>query len=391
MPKMPCSFAFHSAAPFSLTGIVLVSSLAFSQSATAADMTADQQTGTASQSMHDMAGHDHNGHGNAPAGVHGAEMIGAGKFAFSYAPMFMRMSDNYIGSSKVSDQTILTVPSQMKMNGMPLSYHVVPTSMDAQSHMLNFMYGVTDNFNLMLMASYLKKSMDMTTYSTAMSSPLIGSGSASTSGVGDTVISSLWGIYHDSEKKLILNLGLNIPTGSATQNISMLSPMGTAMMPYMTMRASYGMQLGTGTYDLLPGLTFTNHSGSWSYGAAWKGRIALDDNSEGYHYGDLNELTAWSGYTPLPGVTYSARILESIQGSIHGSDPMIFGLMQGSNPNFYGGKHTDLLAGVEITGNPLGLKNKHLSLEAGKTILQNLNGPQLGSSWTFNANLGMVF
>ena len=386
------SKTLRSAALLFLTLAILVFSLFASQFTRAADMAADQSGGGTSKSAHDRGGHDHSGHGNVPAGVHGAEMIEAGKFVFSYAPMFMRMEDNYIGSSKVSDQTILTVQSPMKMmSGMPLTYHVVPTAMDAQSHMLNFMYGVTDNFNLMLMTTYLKKSMNMTTYSTAMSSPIIGSSSASTSGVGDTVISSLWGIYNNFEKKVILNLGLNIPTGSVTQNISMLSPMGTAMMPYMTMRASYGMQLGTGTYDLLPGLSFTSHSKSWSCGAAWRGRFALGDNSQGYHYGDLNELTAWSGYTPSPGVTYSARIQESIQNSIHGSDPMIYGLMQGTNPNFYGGKHTDLFAGVEIAGNPLGFKNKHLSLEAGKTILQNLNGPQLGSSWTFNANLGMGF
>ena len=141
----------------------------------------------------------------------------------------------------------------------------------------------------------------------------------------------------------------------------------------------------------MPGLTYTSHSDNWSWGAAWRGRLALENNAEGYHYGDLNELTAWGGYTPSPGVTFSARILESIQGSIHGSDPLISGMMQGTNPDLYGGKYTDLLAGVEIAGNPFGVKNKHLSLEAGKTVLQNLNGPQMGSSWTFNANLGMGF
>jgi len=197
-------------------------------------MAADQPAVDTSKSSHYMGWH-----GNAPAGVHGADMIGAGKFAFSYAPMFMLMTDNYINSMSVSTQTI--IGSTM--------YRVVPTAMDAQSHMLNFMYGVTDNLNIMVMASYLKKSMDMTTYSNQMSPLLLGTSTASTSGVGDTVVSSLWRISGGYNDAVNLTLGLSLPTGSETQSITMLSPAGTIMMPMtMTMRASYGMQLGTDTY-----------------------------------------------------------------------------------------------------------------------------------------------
>ncbi len=70
---------------------------------------------------------------------------------------------------------------------------------------------------------------------------------------------------------------------------------------------------------------------------------------------------------------------------------MISGLMEDTNPNFYGGKRTDLLGGVEIAGGPFGYKKQHASFEVGKTIIQNLNGPQLGHSWTFNALLGTEF
>ncbi len=161
------------------------------------------------------------------------------------------------------------------------------------------------------------------------------------------------------------------------------------MPMYMTSRASYGMQFGTGTYDMLPGLTLTSHTNNWTWGAAWHSRIPFGNNSAGYRYGNLNELTGWSGYTVSPEVTVIARITESIQGRIRGSDPMISGLMEGTNPNFYGGKRTDILGGVEIAGAPFGYKNKRLSLEVGKTVSQNLNGPQLGRTWTFNAALGI--
>lgn len=349
----------------------------------AGDSSPESDTPTTDQHMNEHS------RSNVPAGVYGAKIMSAGKFGFSYTPMLMHMADNYMGASIVSPQTIATtIPSQTTMsNGMLEKYRIVPTAMDTQSHMFNFMYGVTDSFNLMVMASYQIKSMSMTTFSGATGTTILGTGTSSTEGAGDTTVSSLWRIYHDSSNDVNFNFGLSLPTGSTTQTMSMLTPMASTM----TMRASYGMQLGSGTYDLLPGITFTNHGDNWSWGAAWRNRFALGNNSEGYHYGTLNEASGWGGYTPSPGITWSARITESIQESIQGADPMISGLMEGSNPNFYGGKHTDVLAGIEIAGGPFGFKNKHLALEAGKTVAQDLNGPQLGRDWIVNASIGAGF
>lgn len=335
------------------------------------------------------ADHHMSDHGKIPAGVLGGNLVGAGKYAFSYAPMFMHMEDNYIGSSTVSPQAIATtIPSQVTITGTTKEmYRIVPTTMDVQLHMFNLMYGVSDNFNLMAMASYQRKSMNMTTFSGTSGATVLGTSSATTEGVGDTVLSSLWRIYKDQSYEVKLNLGLSLPTGSTTQNIAMLSPMNKNM----TARASYGMQLGTGTYDLLPGLTVTSHTNNWSWGAAWRSRLPLGNNSEGYRYGNLNVLTAWGGYSSSPGITTTIRVAESIQGQIRGSDPMISGLMEGTNPSFYGGKHTDLFGGIEIAGGPFGYKKQHAAFEVGKTIAQNLNGPQLGHSWTFNALLGTEF
>lgn len=388
MPSMLRLICLRPAVVLSLSA--LVAALSSSQSAQAADLPMDQSI---TRGMGDDTQPDHHmgNHSAIPAGVYGGNMVDSGKFMFNYVPMLMRMTDNYIGSITISPQVIATtIPSQVKMpGGAQEMYRVVPTSMDVQSHMFHFMYGVSGNFNLMAMLSYQKKSMNMLTFSGATGTTVRGSSSASTSGFGDTTVGALWRIYQNQASDAHLHLGLSLPTGSTTQNVTMLSPMPGTMN--MTARGSYGMQLGTGTYDLLPGLTFTRHTNNWSWGTAWRSRIPVGNNSEGYRYGDLHELTGWGGYSTAPGVTVSARITESVQGAIRGSDPMISGLMEGSNPNFYGGRRTDVFGGVEIAGAPFGYKNKHLSLEAGKTLLQNLNGPQLGRAWTFTAALGIGF
>jgi hypothetical protein len=328
------------------------------------------------------------GHGTTPANVQGATMVRAGKFMVGYSYMNMDMANNYIGDSTVSPETIVTtIPSTMTMMGGKEDYRIVPTSMETQRHMLKAMYGVTDWLNLMVMGTYDQKTMRMTTFSGSMGSKVLGTSNSRDSGFGDTMVGLLWRLYQDPENHLHLNFGLSLPSGSITQMTTMLSPSGKLM----TMRASYGMQLGTGTVDAEPGLTYTGQLHAWSWGAAYRGRFALDDNAEGYHYGDLNELTGWGGYSWIPGVTTTAEIDGSIQGRIHGVDPLITGLMQGTNPRFYGGKQLSLLGGVEITGSRFGLKGAQLSIVAGGPVYQNLNGPQLGRSWQVGVTLGAGF
>lgn len=331
------------------------------------------------------------GHAPAPADIQGAMMIPAGKFMLGYSYMTMDMSQNYIGDSTVSPEQIVTsVPSAMAMAGMlggKEDYRIVPTSMTGQMHMLKAMYGVTDWLNLMVMAAYERKWMRMTTFSGAMGAKVLGTSNAETAGFGDTSIGSLWRIYQDQNNHVHLNFGLSLPTGSTSETVTMLSPAGK----YMTMRASYGMQLGTGTYDLLPGITYTGQLRAWSWGAAYRGRFALGDNSHGYHYGALDELTGWGGYSWLPGITTTFEIEGSVQGRIHGADPEITGLMQGTNPRFYGGTQLSLLGGLEIAGARLGLKGTQLAVTAGGPVYQNLNGPQLGRAWQAAVSLGAAF
>ncbi|MGO9544932.1 MAG: hypothetical protein ACLPPF_09070 [Rhodomicrobium sp.] len=338
--------------------------------------------------------HGGNVHSTIPAGVTGAAMVGQGEGMLMYMPMYMSMDGNYIGTEKISTNTILSLPTHTPMPGaMQTMYlRMVPNSMDAQMHMLGAMYGVTDAFNVMIMGGYTDKEMTMTTYSNPMSpnpatAAIKGTRTYSTDGISDTSVTGLYRLYDDGINHIHLNLGLSLPTANITQQINMLSPGGT----YMLMRGTYGMQIGTGTVDFLPGLTYTGNKGLWSWGAAYRGRFALDNNDEGYHWGDSNQLTGWLGYTIVPGVTATARIAGTVQGKIEGQDPNIFGLMQGANPAYYGGETVDVFGGIEIAGQEFGLGSMRLAIEAGAPLYQNLNGPQVGQDWQLNAVLATRF
>src|SRR5262249_57799757 len=78
-------------------------------------------------------------------------------------------------------------------------------------------------------------------------------------------------------------------------------------------RGFYGMQLGTGTFDILPGVIYAGYLGPWSWGLSYRGRLPLDYNPQGYHWGNLHEFNGWAGYTWMPGLTTTFRV----SGSTH--------------------------------------------------------------------------
>ncbi len=341
-------------------------------------------SGDGMSAMHDMGGHP-----AIPAGVFGAHMLGAGEFSLSYTPMIMGMSRNYIGSTSVSQQYVATeipyVPtgaSTMK----PPTLRIVPASMTTEMNMFHAMFGITDTINLMVMGDYIHKSMTMTTFKGMMGSTELGQSSSSTEGWGDTSFLGLVRIYQDEINHVHLNLGVSAPTGSVTESATMLSPMNT----WMTMRANYGMQLGTGAYDALYGITYTGKLGAWSWGFVYRGRAAFANNDEGYRWGPSNEMTGWAAYQLLPGLSVTARGAGTVWGSIRGSDYLISGPMQAANPNNYGGQRVEMFGGLEYRTNALGTPVR-LAVEAGAPIYQNLNGPQMGKAWQVNAAAAISF
>lgn len=326
------------------------------------------------------------GHGAVPAGVMGAHMVGAGELMLSYTPMMMHMQGNLMGTTEVSPAFIATLPNRFSPPHAP-TYRVVPTAMDMNMHMFGAMMGLSKDFNLMLMATHVRKDMDMITFAGRAGTTVLGTSSAATEGLGDGAIVGLVRLHDDGMHHLHANLGLSLPIGSTTEKVTMLSPMGTKM----TMRASYGMQLGSGTFDALPGLTYTGKAGSLSWGLAYRGRLPLSEGEEGWRFGDLHEATGWLGYSVIKGVSLTGRVAATTQSSIRGIDPKISGAMQALDPDNYGGERVLLLGGVEMMGKPFGLGATRLAIEGGAPVYERLNGPQASQDWLLTVSLGARF
>lgn len=331
--------------------------------------------------------------GHAPIGVMGDHLHKKGEVMLSYRFMRMDMDGNRIGTSSVSPAEIATtVPN--RFFGLPMqppTLRVVPTDMSMDMHMFGAMYAPTDRVTLMAMIPYISKSMNHLTFAGPAGTTVLGGFQTNTQGLGDIKVSALVGIYDrnidGTSHRAHLNIGLSLPTGSITETDQILTPMGGRP----TVRLPYSMQLGSGTYDLLPGITYSGHRGRMGWGAQARGVIRLDTNDEGYSLGDEYAVTAWASYQPTPAWSFSGRIEGKTLGRIDGQDPLIVGPVQTADPDNYGGETVMLFAGLNYAAQRGALRGYRFALEAGLPIYRDLNGPQLETDWTITAGWQYAF
>ncbi|MCM8557359.1 transporter [Sphingomicrobium sediminis] len=323
---------------------------------------------------------------HAPIGVMADHSHGAGEVMFSYRFMHMNMSGNRIGTDSISpDEIVTTIPNRFAgMPGMPPTLRVVPLDMPMNMHMAGVMYAPSDKVTLLVMGSYITKDMDHVTYQGGMGTTELGNFETEVSGFGDLTVGALFPLIKEkrstdagTNRELVVRAAVSIPTGSIGEIDTILTPMN--MTPEVNL--PYAMQLGSGTWDLKPAITYRQVDGKLGYGAQYAGTIRLGENDRGYTWGDRHELTAYVAYEPIRAVSFSLRAKATTQGGISGQDPAIMGPVQTADPANFGGDTVELLAGVNLAGQG-SLAGQRLALEVGLPVYQDLNGPQMETDWT---------
>lgn len=325
--------------------------------------------------------------GHAPIGVMGDHLHKKGEWMFSYRRMHMVMDGNRIGDESVSDADILAVPN--RFGPMPAGLRVIPSKMTMDMDMFGFMVAPSDNVTLMAMLNFVEKEMDHTTYNAA-GTAVLGTFKAKARGIGDLPLTALIRLYDDDVHHFHLNAGVSAPVGSIIKRDEIFTPMmgGT----WTTVRLPYAMQLGSGTWDALPGITYHGKAGDFTWGAQYRATLRMEDeNDEGYRLGDIHEGTAWVAYQWAPWISTSVRVIGKTQDSIHGIDAEISGPNQTANPDFYGGETVSLVGGVNFAVQD-GLFGGHrVAIEAGAPVYQDLNGPQMETDWTLTVGWQKAF
>ena len=327
---------------------------------------------------------------HAPIGVMGDHMHEEGKWMLSYRYGHMDMDGNRIGTRRVTPEEIATTtPNRFaSVMGQPPTLRIVATEMTMEMHMFGAMYGLSEDVTLMAMANYSKKSMDHITFAGGMGTTELGRFETNSQGWGDTKLGALIRLYDDAIHHVHLNAGLSLPTGSIDEEDQVLTPMG--MTP--TIRLPYAMQLGSGTYDFLPGLTYSGNLGKFGWGAQYIGEIRLEDeNSEGYALGDKHALSAWGSYGWANWISTSLRFTGTTQDKIDGIDTSIVAPVQTADPDNYGGETFEVGLGVNLLGTEGVLKGQRFGIEATAPLYRDLNGPQMETDFRIQAGWQYAF
>ena len=296
--------------------------------------------------------------GHAPIGVMGEHTHEHGEFMFSYRFMRMVMDGNRDGTDRLE-------PSDVHA-----SFMVAPLDMTMTMHMAGLMYAPSDAVTLMAMANWVDQSMNHVTRPG-------GNFEAASSGLADASIAALIGVKQTGSTRVHLNAGVSLPTGSIEETGANPMSMGRAVqMPYP-------MQLGSGTWDVKPGITVLGMSERASWGFQAMGTLRLGENSRGYRKGHGTDLTGWFAVKPGERVSLSARLLLQRWGNYAGHDhayhhPMMVPTVR---EELRGGTRIDIPLGFNIYFPGGALQGHRIAAEWHVPVYQHLNGPQLETDW----------
>lgn len=308
---------------------------------------------------------------HAPISVMGDHTHSKGGWMASYRYMYMNMDGMRRGDRRISSSDVFNE-----------GFAVTPESMTMDMHMLGLMYGLTDKLTLTLMGNYMESEMEHRIISQTVANA-INAGATEfttrTSGVGDVRLGGLYRFYLKENSKAHFGLGLSVPTGSIDEKDRIPGMGGPAKR-----QLPAPMQLGSGTFDLLPSLTFVQQFDNWSYGAQTNGVIRLEsENSNGYRLGNNFGATTWAGYNLNgwialnTGLSYSyTKELRGAQESVSQTSMTGKSIPTAFGEN-YGGKRLDGLFGLNCYIPEGLLKNHRLAIDIRLPLWQDLNGYQL--------------
>ncbi len=299
---------------------------------------------------------------HAPIGVMGDHTHKEGEWMASYRYATMHMDGNRDGTSDISNAEVLS------------NFMVTPTEMQMEMHMFGLMYGVSDRFTAMAMLPYIRKSMDHVTRSGAVFE-------TESKGLGDIKLTGLYTIYERGPHHWHINAGISLPTGEIDERDD--TPAGNIRLPYP-------MQLGSGTYDLLPGVTYTALYDHWSWGSQANAVMRLGENDNDYRLGHEYQLSLWGAHQLTEYASVSLRLDGRRWGDITGADPQLNPMMvPTARTDLRGGERIDALAGINVV--IPGLEDNRLALEFGTPVYQRLDGPQLETDYRLVAGWQLTF
>jgi hypothetical protein len=322
--------------------------------------------------------------GHSPIGVMGDHTHSQGEWMAALMYSRLSMSGLKDGAARVS------------VDEAWMDYQMVPLEMTMDMYMPHLMWAPSDQVTLMAMGMWMDHQMDVRMANHLMAGHGQGGGMGNghgmefhehghqVSGWSDVEVSALVKVLDRDRRRVHFHLGVGIPTGSVTASDSRMVPEHA--------RLGYPMQLGSGSWEARPGVTFLQQSDRISWGVQGLSALRLNENSEGWKRGAGLVGNVWAMLRgsdwAAPGLRVEARRWGSVSGRDAALDPTI---SPENDPELQGGKRLDgfLALNLQVPGGRLA--GHRLAFEFGGPLFESLDGPQMSHDWGMNVGWEYAF
>ena len=293
---------------------------------------------------------------HGPIGVMQDHMHNKGEWMASARYKHMEMGGNRNGTTRLTNEEVLA------------RFMMAPQAMKMNMYMVGGMYGLTDKVTVMASMSYMTK--DGVVQNRAGMNM-----DRSADGFGDVKIAALFSLFKNKNHRMHINAGLSLPTGSVS---------GTRALPNGgSVPKPYPMQIGSGTWDLMPGITYAGKGELFYWGAQVRAVIRTGKNKYGYRKSDSIMATSWLMARLNDALDMGFRVAVTKKSRIRGADarlnPM---MMQTANPALFGGEKVEAFFGINYQFQQGTMRGHRFGVEVGMPVYQNLNGPQMEADWS---------
>ncbi|MFT5365575.1 MAG: hypothetical protein ACI8V2_000515 [Candidatus Latescibacterota bacterium] len=276
------------------------------------------------------------------------------------------------------------------------NFPIVPLTIHQKVHILDITLHATEKWSIGLLLPYIQQETFHVSSVIREISGVVYDFSTFTiesSGPGDIFVSISRSIWHKGSHHILSTVGFTLPIGS----IDKIGP--TPRIPGQDTQLPFTMQIGSGTYDLVPGLTYAGRNKSLGWGGQIRHVNRLNKNSRTYSLGNRLSLAGWLKAKPWLWLEPSLTVTAQSWGRIDGEDeelkiptlPVSPFPAAVTDPSKFGGKKVNVLFGATL-GWPKGFAKGHtLNVEVGFPTYQSLNGPQPKEVWRFGAGWNWNF
>jgi len=292
---------------------------------------------------------------HAPSGVLRAVTLPVGEYLINYR--YAR--DDFAGLRFGSEQISFD-------DAFDFDFSTVPADLSSETHELEIRYGLMNDLTVSASIPFTFK--EMTNLTSEGTEFFI----TESNDLGDAQLHFMYDLVQRNGYRAHISLGGSVPTGEIADRG--LTP---ESFPQVT-QLPFSMQNGSGTWDLMPGVSFHAQNEFGTVGMMGTATIRFGENDRSYTLGDRFEGTLWASRVLNDWISVSARVDFATWGDIDGVDPATNGNEDVSaNPFATGGRRTTMPLGMNIMLQEGPLAGIRMSLEWEYVISEDLNGPQL--------------